>query len=261
MLNRFRTLFLASSVLFTTLSFGAATTSTNHKKKKAKAIITKEVEPQEVAPREVLREVPIHKDESFSKYFSLAGNTNVYFGLILSNTATLNYSTTSFTTSTFVAEAALKSPGMAFGFECLPIKAYDFRMGVGFMYEFQRNFDTLALTTNSFNTVTYGNRTEQLKVSTLSALIQKDLFNNFSVIAGLNINFVSLAEDPSINWDLKSNAGVQIAGAYTFSNLRAQILYKTVSGNLTGTAKSFSNSNSTGTYNYNHLALTLGLLF
>ena len=258
MLNQFRNLLLVSSILSTTLSFGADATLTNHKKKKVKAVATKEVQKKE-AP--LYKNEPIQNEEGYLKYFSPVGNTNVYFGLSLSNSVSLNTSVNN-SSATYIAEGGLKSPGMAFGVECLPIKAYDFRFGMGFMYEFQRSFDTLSETTNSAITITSGNRTELLKVSTLSALLQRDLVNNFSVIAGLNINFVSLSESPIYNWDTKSNFGLQLAGAYTYNNIRAQLLYKTVSGNVTGTSKYYNTGvNYTGTYNYNHLALTVGLLF
>ena len=189
-----------------------------------------------------------------------SGKSHVYLGMILANEASIDVTINNSTTAV-ASTIKLKSPSIAIGFDYLPISVNDFKIGLGFMYEMPRELSSYTQKVGSSAAVTTIANSEKIKVSTISALIQREIANNFSIIAGLNMNFVTVSGFTTVDWETSNNTGIQVGGAYTYNNVRAQLIFKTVSGDITSTGKDTNQVNSTGTYDYNHLLFTLGLMF
>jgi hypothetical protein len=195
------------------------------------------------------------------KNFLSPGKGHIYVGMILTNTAS-DEAKVDNTTISVTDDYKLKSPAFSFGFDYLPVVINDFQIGAGFMYETQREISSYTQKIGSAAAVSYSTATTKIKVSTLSALVGRELVPSFSVIAGLNLNFVTISGNTSSDYETSGNMGFQVAGAYTYNNFRTQLMYKNVSGDVKGTGKgSNTGTNVTGTYDYNHFVLTVGLMF
>jgi hypothetical protein len=242
-LKVFRKLLILVCVLASQISFGAQTLA-----------------PATHAPNTKVEDSQ-KKDGSapFKNIFS-SGKIHAYVGLISENEVTTNVTVNN--TSTAIASTfKLKSPAPVIGFDFLPFDINNFKVGLGFMYEMQRSISSFTQSAGTVQTTTIG-KSEKIRVSTLSALVEREIVNNFSILAGLNMNFVSVSGFTTANYETSSNTGIQIGGAYTYNNIRAQMIYKTVSGDITSTGKGAGlGVDTTGTYDYDHLLFTVGLIF
>jgi hypothetical protein len=189
------------------------------------------------------------------------GKSYAYLGISLTNSASAE-STINNTSTSIVDDYKLKTPGLAFGFEYMPVTINDFQIGAGFMYELQRDLSSYTEKVGTGAATTYSNPTIKFKVSTLSALVAREVVPSFSLSAGLNLNFVTIDGSSSADYETSGNMGFQVSGAYTYNNVRVQLIYKNVSGDVKGTGKGANAGlNVAGTYDYNHILLTVGLIF
>lgn len=252
MLKSTKKLLLSACVLVSQISFGGENTVVPTPESSPKAEAVKE-QPKSDSPNK-------DSEEKFKNLLSSGKTSHVYAGMILTNSASVDAtinSTTGFSTTT-----DLKTPAFVFGFDYLPISIEDFKIGAGFMYELQRDISTFTQKIGNANPVVTTGSTQHFKVSTLSGLVEREVASNFSIMAGLNLNFVTLEGFSNMDYTTSGNMGFQVAGAYTYHNIRTQLMYKTVSGDITGVGKgSSAGLNVIGTYDYNHLVLTVGILF